>query len=66
MGASVATSRIDPEQYREANSCLRKVAYDKKHFAQNVAADVFLRDGTVLAVYECTYCGKWHLGKDKK
>lgn len=52
-----------PEQRRKIHDmiCDRKIAYWKRKYAENVAARNSAIYGVKLYVYECPWCGDFHL-----
>lgn len=41
--------------------CRRKVRYPTKQAARHVLGKCEAERGTPLSMYECLYCGGWHL-----
>lgn len=51
------------ENYEVFRTCLRKRRYRDVYEAMESAREVFQREGVILAVYECPFCGGYHLTK---
>lgn len=47
--------------FAEAMSCARKCAYSSEETAELVALRNTLASGQDIRVYQCPFCGKWHL-----
>lgn len=56
---------VSSEVFHEANSCLRKIPYAKN---KAIAAAIRLKEeiGRNFDVYECQYCGHYHVGKSNR
>jgi hypothetical protein len=61
MSESLIDGRCVPPPHR---TCKRKIAYHRRESADKSLGKMMAkRENTHnLHVYECPYCGKWHLG----
>lgn len=51
------------DSYAVFRTCRRKRRFRSLNAAMAMAREVFQREGVVLAVYECPFCGGYHLTK---
>lgn len=52
------------EEYRRWNTCDRKRPYRAGVARHKIK--IWKQKGIRLQAYECPYCGKWHLAKDRR
>ena len=52
------------DKYMHIRECTSKQRYDTETLAKSTSENIFLRDGTILRVYQCRWCSGWHLNEN--